>query len=142
MPVMSKLKKIYEYIDSLYPMYGDNGNIKNYVRNVIDEYRWGEKEAYLYFVNLISKTTLYKMYEMSDVTIENIDKYIEGIKKNCKDIITKYTNSYETYKDKEILLQLAKITYLKDIWHPYTKQSINKLWDILLYSIYLTYNKL
>lgn len=139
---MSKLKKIYEYIDSLYPMVGDNANIKNYVEYAIYQYRWGERKEYLYFVNLVSNTALYKMYEMSDVDVENVDKYVESVKKNCKDIVTEYTNSFETYEDKEILLQLAKISYLKHIHHPYTKQSISNLNDILLYSIYLIWNRL
>ena len=132
---MPKLKKIYEYIDSLYPIYGDNGNIKNYVEYAIYQYRWGERQPYLYYVNLVGKTALYQYNFMSDIDIETI-------KKNCKDIVTEYTNSFETYEDKEILLELPKITYLKHIWHPYTKQSANTMSDILLYSIYLIWNKL
>lgn len=132
---MSKLTKIYEYIDSLYPIYGDNANIKNYVGNIIQEHNWGQVDMYMYYVDLVSKTSLFLYHDMTGIDIE-------AIKAECKAIIAEYTNSFNTYEDRDILLELPKITYLKNITNYYTRQSLDVIRDVLLYSLYLKLNRL
>lgn len=132
---MSKLTNIHEYIDSLYPIYGDSTHIKNYVGNIIQEYNWGEKGRYIYYNDLVAKTSLFQYEDLSGVSSE-------AIKAECKAQMAEYTNTFNTFEEKDILLNLAKITYLKNITNYYTRQSLSNIRDTLLFSLYLTLNRL
>lgn len=126
---MSKLKKIYEYIDNLKHMYAEVPMLKSFSAAILENYRMGDLEEMDKYINYMIRSIIYVYYDKANVNEQYIINYI-------RNSAEKYLNSKEKYNTKFLIKKIRYLTYYK---HMITT---NILRDSLDYTIYLKINLL